>query len=90
MRVFSRDSVRGLAAYFSSLFHGGDVLASARHQLFIASHLLGVLHGLCAAITMIGDRLPLSHAKDLGRGDQPQKQKTGISDSFSTRSNRNR
>ena len=51
MRVFSRESVSGLAAYFSSLVHEsvrGDVLTAARHQSFIASHLLGGLLALCA------------------------------------------
>ena len=51
MRVFGRESVSGLAAYFSSLVHEsvrGDVLAAARHQSFIASHLLGGLLALCA------------------------------------------
>jgi len=50
MRVFSRESVRGLAAYFSSLVHEsvrGDELTAARHQSFIASHLLGGLLALC-------------------------------------------
>jgi cell cycle sensor histidine kinase DivJ len=51
MRVFSRESVRGLAAYFSSLVHEsvrGDVLNAARQQSFIACHLLGGLLALCA------------------------------------------
>ena len=50
MRVFASESVRGLAAYFSSLLHEsvrGDVLTSARHQSFIASHLLGGLLAFC-------------------------------------------
>jgi two-component system, cell cycle sensor histidine kinase DivJ len=50
MRVFGRESVRGLAAYFSSLVHEsvrGKVLTVARHQSFIASHLLGGLLALC-------------------------------------------
>jgi two-component system, cell cycle sensor histidine kinase DivJ len=50
MRVFGRESVRGLVAYFSSLVHEsvrGDVLTAARHQSFIASHLLGGLLALC-------------------------------------------
>ena len=50
MRVFGNESVRGLAAYFSSLVHvsaRGDALAAARHQSFIASHLLGGLLALC-------------------------------------------
>jgi cell cycle sensor histidine kinase DivJ len=50
MRVFASESVRGLAAYFSSLVHEsarGDVLTAARHQSFIASHLLGGLLALC-------------------------------------------
>ena len=50
MRVFSNESVRGLAAYFGSLVHvsaRGDVLTVARHQSFIASHLLGGLIALC-------------------------------------------
>ena len=49
MRVFSGESVRGVAAYFSSLVHDsarGDALTLARHQSFIASRLLG---GLLAA-----------------------------------------
>ena len=51
MRVFGRESVSGLAAYFSSLVHEsvrGGVLTAARHQSFIASHLLGGLLALCA------------------------------------------
>jgi cell cycle sensor histidine kinase DivJ len=51
MRVFGRESVSGLAAYFSSLVHErvrGDILVAARHQSFIASHLLGGLLALCA------------------------------------------
>ena len=50
MRVFSRESVRGLAAYFESLVHGSarsDALTIARHQSFIASRLLGGLLALC-------------------------------------------
>jgi cell cycle sensor histidine kinase DivJ len=50
MRVLSRDSLRGLSAYFSSLVHDsarGDPLTAARHQSFIASHLLGGLLALC-------------------------------------------
>ncbi|HEV7462331.1 MAG TPA: PAS domain-containing sensor histidine kinase [Methyloceanibacter sp.] len=48
--MIGRESVRGLAAYFSSLVHEsarGDVLKAARHQSFIASHLLGGLLALC-------------------------------------------
>ncbi len=52
MRVFGRESVSsGLAAYFGSLVHEqvrGDILTAARHQSFIASHLLGGLLALCA------------------------------------------
>ena len=50
MRVFDRESWRGLTAYFSSLVHDsarGDPLTAARHQSFIASHLLGGLLALC-------------------------------------------
>jgi cell cycle sensor histidine kinase DivJ len=50
MRVFGRESVSGLAAYFSSLVHEsvrGDPLEAARHRSFIASHLLGGLLALC-------------------------------------------
>lgn len=50
MRVFSSESVRGLAAYFGSLVHDsarGDALTLARHQSFIASRLLGGLLALC-------------------------------------------
>jgi cell cycle sensor histidine kinase DivJ len=50
VRVVGHQSLRGLAAYFSSLLHWsarGDVLAAARHQSFIASHLLGGLLALC-------------------------------------------
>ena len=50
MRVFSSESVRGLSAYFNSLVHDsarGDALTAARHQSFIASHLLGGLIALC-------------------------------------------
>ncbi len=48
--MVGHQSLRGLAAYFSSLLHWsarGDVLAAARHQSFIASHLLGGLLALC-------------------------------------------
>jgi two-component system, cell cycle sensor histidine kinase DivJ len=57
MRVFSTESVRGLAAYFSSLVHvsaRGDVLTAARHQSFIASHLLGGLIALCVFPVYLG------------------------------------
>ena len=50
MRVFGHESLRGLTAYFSSLVHDsarGDPLTAARHQSFIASHLLGGLLALC-------------------------------------------
>jgi two-component system, cell cycle sensor histidine kinase DivJ len=50
MRVFGRESVRGLSAYFSSLVHvsaRGDALAAARHRSFIASHLVAGLIALC-------------------------------------------
>jgi two-component system, cell cycle sensor histidine kinase DivJ len=50
MRVFSRESVRGLSAYFSSLVHcsaRGDALTATRHQSFIASHLAAALIALC-------------------------------------------
>jgi two-component system, cell cycle sensor histidine kinase DivJ len=50
MHVFASDSVRGLSAYFGSLVHDsarGDPLTAARHQSFIASHLLGGLVALC-------------------------------------------
>jgi cell cycle sensor histidine kinase DivJ len=50
MRVFSRESVRGLSAYFSSLVHvsaRGEALTAARHQSFIASHLVAGLIALC-------------------------------------------
>ena len=50
MRVLGHESVRGLAAYFGSLVHPsvrGEVLTAARHQSFIASHLLGGLLALC-------------------------------------------
>ena len=50
MRVFGGESVRGLSAYFDSLVHDsarGDALTAARHQSFIASHLLGGLIALC-------------------------------------------
>ena len=50
MRVYGSESVRGLSAYFSSLVHHsarGDALTAARHQSFIASHLLGGLIALC-------------------------------------------
>jgi cell cycle sensor histidine kinase DivJ len=50
MRVFGSESVRGLSAYFGSLVHDsarGDALTAARHQSFIASHLLGGLVALC-------------------------------------------
>ena len=50
MHVFGSESLRGLSAYFSSLVHDsarGDPLTTARHQSFIASHLLGGLLALC-------------------------------------------
>jgi cell cycle sensor histidine kinase DivJ len=50
MRVIGNESIRGLAAYFSSLVHvsaRGDVLTAMRHQSLIASHLLGGLLALC-------------------------------------------
>jgi cell cycle sensor histidine kinase DivJ len=50
MRVFGSESVRGLSAYFDSLVHDsarGDILTAARHQSFIASHLLAGLVALC-------------------------------------------
>jgi cell cycle sensor histidine kinase DivJ len=50
VRVFGRETVRGLSAYFSSLVHEsarGDVLTAARHQSFIASHLGAGLLALC-------------------------------------------
>ncbi len=50
MRVFGSESARGLSAYFSSLVHysaRGDALTAARHQSFIASHLIGGLVALC-------------------------------------------
>ncbi len=57
MRVFDRDSLRGLTAYFSSLVHDsarGDPLTAARHQSFIASHLLGGLLALCVFPIYLG------------------------------------
>jgi cell cycle sensor histidine kinase DivJ len=48
--VFGNESVRELAAYFGSLVHGsvrGDPSTAARHQSFIASHLLASLLALC-------------------------------------------
>jgi cell cycle sensor histidine kinase DivJ len=48
--VFSIESVRGFSAYFGSLVHDsarGDDLTAARHQSFIASHLLAGLIALC-------------------------------------------
>ncbi len=50
MRVFGRESWRGLGAYFRSLVHDSarlDALTVARHQSFIASRLLGGLLALC-------------------------------------------
>ncbi|HSD92847.1 MAG TPA: PAS domain-containing sensor histidine kinase [Methyloceanibacter sp.] len=50
MRVFGRETVRGLSAYFRSLVHVSardDSLDSARHQSFIASHLIAGLIALC-------------------------------------------
>src|SRR3990170_1622112 len=50
MRVFGSESVRGLSAYFCSLVHysaRGEALTAARHQSFIASHLIGGLIALC-------------------------------------------
>ena len=50
MRVFGRETVRGLSAYFSSLVHAsarGDALTAARHQSLIASHLIAGLIALC-------------------------------------------
>ena len=57
MRVFDSESFRGLAAYFSSLVHDsarGDPLTAARHQSFIASHLLGGLLALCVFPIYLG------------------------------------
>ena len=57
MRVFDRESSRGLTAYFSSLVHDsarGDPLTAARHQSFIASHLLGGLLALCVFPIYLG------------------------------------
>jgi cell cycle sensor histidine kinase DivJ len=48
--VIGRESVRGLAAYFGSLVNEsarGDIVVAARHQSFIAAHLLGALLALC-------------------------------------------
>ncbi len=48
--MLGSESVRGLSAYFSSLVHDSarsDPLTAARHQSFIASHLLGGLLALC-------------------------------------------
>ncbi|ODR98402.1 hypothetical protein AUC68_08140 [Methyloceanibacter methanicus] len=48
--MLSRESVRGLSAYFESLVHEsarGDALTLARHQTFIASRLLGGALALC-------------------------------------------
>jgi cell cycle sensor histidine kinase DivJ len=50
MRVFGRDSLHGLFAYFASLVHRsarGDTLTAARQQSFIASHLVAGLIALC-------------------------------------------
>jgi cell cycle sensor histidine kinase DivJ len=50
MRVFGSQSVRELSAYFDSLVHDsarGDTLTAARHQSFVASHLLAGLVALC-------------------------------------------
>ncbi len=48
--MLSRESIRGLSAYFRSLVHvsaRGDALTLARHQTFIASRLLGGAMALC-------------------------------------------
>ncbi|HEX2380170.1 MAG TPA: PAS domain-containing sensor histidine kinase, partial [Methyloceanibacter sp.] len=48
--MFDRETVHGLAAYFSSLVHEsvrGNSLAAARQQTFIASHVLSGLLALC-------------------------------------------
>ena len=68
------------AALFSSLVHEsvrGDVLTAARHQSFIASHLLGGLLALCVvprlsraerqAVAVRGGRLPLAAHADRDR-----------------------
>lgn len=50
MRVVGSETVRGLATYIGSLVHysaRGDALTSARHQSFIASHLLCSGLALC-------------------------------------------
>ena len=63
MRVIGRESVSGLAAYFSSLVHEsvrGDVLTAARHQSFIASHLLG---GLLALAGFVANKLKSSRSE---------------------------
>src|SRR4029078_6072105 len=57
MRVFDRESWRGLTAYFSSHVHDsarGDPLTAARHQSFIASHLLSGLLALCVFRIYLG------------------------------------
>jgi cell cycle sensor histidine kinase DivJ len=57
MRVFSGESVRGLAAYFRSLVHVSardDALNAARHQSFIASHLIAGLIALCIFPVYLG------------------------------------
>lgn len=49
-RVLSRESIRGLSAYFYSLVHESahcDALTLARHRTFIASRLLGGAFALC-------------------------------------------
>ena len=48
--MLSRETIRGLSAYFRSLVHEsarGDALTFARHQTFIASRLLGGALALC-------------------------------------------
>ena len=50
MRVFGRETLRGLSAYLCSLVHVSardDSLDSSRHQSFIASHLIAGLIALC-------------------------------------------
>jgi len=57
MRVFGRESVCGLAAYFESLVHDSaraDVLKVARHQSFIASRLVRGLLALCVFPIYLG------------------------------------
>jgi cell cycle sensor histidine kinase DivJ len=65
MRVISSESFRGFAAYFASLVNDkvrDDPLTVARHQSFIATHILGGLLALCVFpvyLVLVGKPSPI-------------------------------